>query len=370
MWWAFAHIADQKTKSMTKAGLRNVERSSLAQSGGAIALRRSRPVGGQPRSLFASETEALHAAKAFVHQVWEAQGELWDPEFPENGSFSQVEKRSTPGGAKSHWYFDCYQPAGREQGTGRGVRQYLGVVGDPGIEARVQAFNQIKLKRRHFAAIVGGLTESGLPSPPRFLGRLINALARSGLFVGGGVLLGTPAYQTYDALLGEQLAQAPGTHGELGTKNLRSVSIAVASLDPERVLHELLRVDPTFQTSETAAGWQFANRAGYRVKAIRVHGDTFAERLALFQMEDAVRGVVLSGPGIAVLVPSPLRFALAKHMGRLNGSAGNQATERKNRLQAGQLLSLLDAAALQEAMCDASASARRLHLPWIDATTL
>ena len=347
-----------------------MERSSLAQSGGAVALRRSRPVGGQPRSLFASETEALHAAKAFVHQVWEAQGELWDPEFPENGSFSRVEKKSVQGGIRSHWYFDCYQPAGRQQGTGRGVRQYLGVAGDPLIEARVEAFKRVKSKRGQFAAIVGGLTHSGLPSPPRFLGRLISALARSDVFVGGGVLLGTPAYQTYDALLGQQLRQAPGTHGELGTKNLRSVSIAVASLHPDKILGELLRVDPTFHASEFVAGWQFTNLAGYRVKAIRAHGDTFAERLALFQMEDAVRGAVLSGSGIAVLVPSPLRFALAKHMGRLNGSAGNQATERKNRLQAGQLLSLLDAGALQEAMRDASASARRLHLPWIDATTL
>lgn len=84
------------------------------------------------------------------------------------------------------------------------------------------------------------------------------------------MLLGTPAYQTYDAILSVALAHAPGTHGELGARNIRSVTIAVQSLRLSQVLDELAHIDPRFQASETDHGWQFLNQAQYRVKATRL----------------------------------------------------------------------------------------------------
>ncbi len=263
---------------------------------------------------FASQTQALAAVQALAERLREAKDRLWDPDFPENGSFSRVQKRSPAGEGRAHWYFDCYQPAGRKQGTGKGIRRYIGAVGDPHVEARIQAFNKVKTCRGQFAAEVAALTASGLPSPPRFIGKLINAIARAGIFNQGGVLLGTPAYQTYDAILGVVLVQAPGTHGELGARNIRTVTVAVHSLDVPAVAGELIHIDPTFEASETEQGWQFLNRAGYRVKVTRIAGSTAANQIACFLADDALNALVLSGSGVSVRVPAPVRFALAKQI--------------------------------------------------------
>lgn len=125
---------------------------------------------------FLSQTHALAAAQDLAERLRQAQSRLWDPIFHENGSFSRVQKQSSGGVRRAHWFFDCYQPAGKRQGTGRGVRRYIGAAGDPAVEARIQSFNIIKNKRAVFANEVAALTSSGLPFPRALSGALSTPL--------------------------------------------------------------------------------------------------------------------------------------------------------------------------------------------------
>jgi hypothetical protein len=114
--------------------------------------------------------------------------ESFTSEFSSNGRFVAVEVKG-----KKYWYFDTPKREGGGQD-----RRYVGPVDDPEITKRVEAFKDLKGRRR----LVSALTrEASLPRPLSMTGQVVEELAKAGFFRLRGVLVGTVAYQCYSAAL-------------------------------------------------------------------------------------------------------------------------------------------------------------------------
>ncbi len=93
------------------------------------------------------------------------------------------------------------------EGVGR--RQvYLGTVCDRKAEAAAQRYRDDMEEGRQRRRTVSALKRLGIPAPPLEAGRVLEALARAGLFEAGGVLVGTTAYQCYPCIVGHMLPSA------------------------------------------------------------------------------------------------------------------------------------------------------------------
>lgn len=183
----------------------------------------------------------------------------------------------------------------------------------------------------------------------------------AGLFRHGGILVGTVAFQCYSSYLGVRLPMASVLTGDADIVQDYAISAEVAdSLPP--ILGHLKGLDPTFRAIPHISGSlrsnAFRNQSGYRVEFLTTnrgsddYGDEPAKMPALggasaeplrfmdFLIRDPVRSILLHGPGVSVVVPSPERYAVHKLIiaGRRHNDAGGDAKRQKDILQAQLLL--------------------------------
>lgn len=252
----------------------------------------------------------------------------FDETFPENGSFAKVKGAN----GQLFWYYKGYN-RGVENADSKRFSKYVGPVADTDVTARIERFKRVKASYRERRSLVTSLTAAGLPSPPRIVGDIVDVLWRAGLFRLHGVLVGTAAFQTYAGLLGVRLPSAPLMTGDVDFAQFHSVSVSVDDSIPP-VLEALRQVDATFReipnlaNPRAAAG--FSNATGFKVEFLTPNRskDDFAGepapmpalggasaqplRYLDFLIHQPVRSVMLHKGGIAVLVPSPERFAVHK----------------------------------------------------------
>lgn len=257
---------------------------------------------------------------------------MFDEQFPENGSF--VAREVTKGeDTRRYWYYVGYQPASAVGGKAKRYSRYVGPADDPAIGERVKRFQRIKKVRQERASLVAALTGAGLPRPVTVMGRVIEALAKAGLFRLRAVLVGSAAYQTYSGLLGVRLQQTFAMTGDVDVAQFRSISIGVEDRIPN-VLDVLREVDASFrpqaQLDERRGTTIFTSDAQLRVDFLTPRsrdedgtgaplpmpalGGAAAQPWSFldYLIHQPVRSVVLYGPGIAVNVPAPERFAVHK----------------------------------------------------------
>jgi hypothetical protein len=204
--------------------------------------------------------------------------DLFDAQFPENGTFLVRRKTNRAGAIRSYAYYHGYRPATDAQDRGTRYSYYIGPADDPAIGEQIARFNRIKAVRAERSSTVGALIGAGMPRPQANIGRTIEGLARAGYFPSRAVLIGLAAYQTYSGVLGVRLSKILGATGD---ENVLMVHHGgdgptpgpMATLGPRSVAAQ-----PT--------------------------------RLLDFLIAKPVRSIVLHGPGIAVTVPSPERYAV------------------------------------------------------------
>jgi hypothetical protein len=290
---------------------------------------------------------------------------MFDDQFPENGSFVTRSVESRDGATRGYFYYQGYRPKNGDPDVKSRFSRYVGPSDDPEIVQRVQRFLEIKAHRKSRAHLVDALTASGLPRPPVVIGRVIEALAKAGVFRLRAVLIGTVAYQTYSGLLGMRLSRAAAMTGDVDLAQFRSISIAVEDSTPP-MLDVLRAVDPTFRPipnrNPRFASTAFVNSANFRLDILTAHrgGDeemgepmkldalagVSAEPLRFmdYLLSAPIRSVVLYGPGVSVNVPAPERFAVHKlivSMRRPTGAVGS-AKSRKDLAQSGELILAFD----------------------------
>jgi hypothetical protein len=278
--------------------------------------------------------------------------ESFTSEFSAAGRFVPVEVKN-----KKYWYFDTPKPEGGTQS-----RRYVGPLDDPEITKRVEAFKDLKADIRGRRRLVATLTrEAYLSRPLQMSGRVVEELANAGCFRLRGVLIGTVAYHCYPGILSRRLDSIATQTGDADFAQFHEISVAVGdSLPP--IMDVVHRVDPTFREipsrMDGRVSTQFVSRdkfkvefltpnrgsddiAGKRVQMPALGGAAaFPLRFLDFLIRQPARAVLLHGPGVPILVPSPERYAVHKLIvGSRRKEDRDTATKAaKDRLQAKSIM--------------------------------
>lgn len=238
--------------------------------------------------------------------------------FAEDGAFVSKTIKG-----RRYWYFQGGAGAERRQ-------RYVGPE-TPELLHRIEQQKEIRDDARERRSLVTTLTRShNLPRPVPEIGDIIAALAKAGVFRLRGVLVGTVAYQTYSAMLGVRLGAAAIQTGDVDIAQFRNVSIAVEDSTPP-VLDVLRDVDKSFRAVPHIVDGRrvtsYAAKSGLRVDFLTPNQGaetgnpqslpalkTDAQPLQFldFLIHDPEQAVILHKAGIAVLVPSPARYAVHK----------------------------------------------------------
>ena len=231
--------------------------------------------------------------------------DLFDPDLPENGSLLVRPNRS--GAPADHAYYQGYRPAAGEAERGQRFARYLGRADDPAVEARIARFQRVKAVRAERTTTVRALIGAGMPRPDRITGRIVEAVARAGVFAEYAVLIGDAAYQTYGGVLGARLSKL----AKAVTDRSPAVQIAVRDRDGLADIRDALHtVDPSFAAEPQTRG-RYRSRSGVRVTIVSPdRPEDGASDPIGFLLTDPVQAIVLHGPGIPITVPAPERYAV------------------------------------------------------------
>jgi hypothetical protein len=303
-------------------------------------------------------------------------------DFPVSGRFITMESRG-----RRYWYFDTPRAGGGKD------RRYVGPVDDEEITRRVENFKDLKADARARRKIVSTLVrEAYLPRPESFIGDIVQTLAAAGFFRLRGVLVGTVAFQCYPVLLGIRLPNTALQTADADFAQFHSISAAVGDALPS-ILEVLRKVDPTFREiphqTDSRQSTKFVNRSGYKVEFLTPNtgsaeyddhpvsmpalGGASAQPLRFldFLIHQPVRAVMLHASGIAVLVPSPERYAVHKLIvaSRRRVDADGTAKSRKDRLQSKALMEAMIESRQSEDLADAYMEAWDRGESWKTAIT-
>ncbi len=253
--------------------------------------------------IIASMTRPLSLAQHTLYADLLDQGsdDLFDPDLPENGSL--LVRGNRRGASAEHAYYQGYRLAAGDTARGQRYSRYLGRADDPVVAAMIARFQRIKAVRAERATTVRALIGAGMAKPNRMTGRIVEALARAGLFPEHAVLIGKVAYQTYDGILGVSLSKSRAEAA------LDRPDVEVAIRDREQlkdILNTLRSVDPSFDPKTPgSATYRSANGISFSV----AHAARDSSVLTTFLIDRPARAIVLHGPGIPVTVPAPERYA-------------------------------------------------------------
>jgi hypothetical protein len=271
-------------------------------------------------------------------------------EFDPAGSFI---KRTIRGG--QYWYFRSPMTEGSRP------EKYAGP-DSPELADRIARHRTEKSGHKDRRALVSALIRSGLRGPDARTGRILEALAKAGVFRLRTVVVGTAAYQTYPGLIGARLSTTNAMTDDLDLAQFGGISLAVEDTVEIPFLDILRGVDPDFQPVPSIFSpnhpTRFALGDHYRVEILTpMQGPsddtpvglpalkTNAQPLRFldFLIDREVQAVALWGAGIPINVPAPERYALHKLLvSRLRLSTGeSQAKATKDMRQAGELISVL-----------------------------
>lgn len=281
----------------------------------------------------------------YAELVERCAGAAFDNSFVGNGAFT----RKTVNG-RHYWYF---------QATADGVRsqKYAGPE-TPELLQRIERHQAALDDERERRTLVSTLVRSfGMPQPVAEIGETVAALARAGIFRLRSVLVGTAAYQTYSAMLGEKLPSAILQTGDVDIAQFANVSASVEERMPP-ILDILKAVDKTFRAVPTTHGnavTSYAAKGGFVVDFLTPNQgrdtdkprrlpalgtDAQPLRFLDFLLHNPEPAVLLYGSGVYINVPSPHRYAVHKLMISRRRQEG-AAKRDKDIHQAEVLLTLL-----------------------------
>ncbi len=265
--------------------------------------------------------------------------------FAQKGSFVAKTVRG-----RRYWYFQDPTEQGRAQ-------RYVGPE-TPALLERIARHKLMQEGHHDLRTLVATLARSALlPRPSQPCGEIVAALADAGVFRLQGVLIGTMAYQTYSAMLGERLPATLMQTDEVDVAHIADMSVAADDTMPS-IITALKHADPSFRlvphkrgrthvTSYKATGGPRVNlltpiRGPAINRPLGVHAfnvDAQPHRFLDFLIRNPEQAVLLHGNGVHVVVPSPERYMLHKLIvaRRVVGAAKAEKDIR----QAGALLDVL-----------------------------
>jgi hypothetical protein len=294
----------------------------------------------------------------YAELVQQSLDAAFDDQFPENGSFVTKTQKG-----RKYWYYEGYETTAGGTTQARKYSKYAGPHDAPEIAKRVEAFRRTKTSFKERRSLVTSLRDIGLPTPPAFVGEVVEALWKAGIFRLRGVLVGTPAYQTYAGVLGVRLPAAPIMTGDVDFAQFHSVSMLVKDTMPP-MLETLQSVDKTFRERahlNSKATTAYVNAKNFNVEFLAPNqgsdenagkpakmpalGGASAQALRYldFLINKPIQAVLLHKSGVAVTVPAPERYAVHKLIVSVlrKGDPNGSVKARKDAQQAGSLIEAL-----------------------------
>ena len=294
-----------------------------------------------------------------------------DATGPVNGTFTKQRR-----GVRDYWYHRGYERP--LTGIGRSTLTYVGIAGDPDVEARVATQTARHAVYRSRRALAARLRRSGLPAPQPIEGAILAALAEAGLFTSGSTLVGTAAFQTYGGILNARLQSYRTQDIDLAQPSGLKLGARQA---PPDLLTDLKEIDasfaPFFHSAFPRLAAGIRNASGFGIEFLTPLRRTSSEPLAAvagvpglgaqklrfldYLIAEPVPSLVLHDAGTAVMVPQPMRYAVHKLMlTALRGISAGAATSPKSAKDLAQAELLIEAADVARAGVD-------LGVAWLDA---
>lgn len=285
-----------------------------------------------------------------LDQCVAAEGEVRAGAMP-RGSF--VSK--TIGGA-TYWYMQHTAGAEKKQTyLGRESPELLQFMHDAGGLRKTLRSDQARRRELvHMLAAGGAARETGA------VVQALTILAAAGMFRGGGVLVGTQAFNTYANMLGVRFEQQTMRTADIDIAY--GVAMAMSrDLPSSNILEALQASEPRFfavpglDPREPSTSLKVRGR-DIRIDFLTTTGKRGATKpLSMprfgiaaqplpsidYLIADATLAVIVGGSGVLVHVPSPARFALHKLWVAKQRNVSEQAKARKDLRQAEQLLTVL-----------------------------
>lgn len=258
-------------------------------------------------------------------------------------------------GGKGYWYSKF------RIGT-KVTHKYIG----PDNEETRQRVNLTKSDRESLAAFdkrcslwVSQLRTAGLPTLDRSSGKLLNAMAKSGVFRLGGTLVGTHAFRLYTAELGAWVTgRAAAMTEDIDIAAFENLSMAIDdATDPHLpAALELLGLEPVpgLKAGQDGVRWRmkgggsaldfltpsFSEDEGVtHLPALGVRAQSL--HFMNYLIADPIPAVALYRQGVLVQIPKPERFAVHKLIIATRRTGPNRSKARKDRAQAKSLLRVL-----------------------------
>lgn len=258
--------------------------------------------------------------------------------------------------AREYWYF--------RTSTANGAQRRDIYVGpdSPMLQKRIAEHRVAKDSYKERRALVAALLRTGMRGPDPMTGRLLDAMAKAGVFRMRGVVVGTAAYQTFPGLLGVKLGNTNSITDDLDIAMFKTISVAVDDRIEGRFIDILRSVDPAFEpipeTFYPGRSCHYALGSRFRVDLLTPNrGPNDQEPVALpsiqadaeplryldFLIYREVQAVSLYGAGVPINVPAPERYCLHKLIvsRKRIQTAESQAKSRKDLRQVGELLAVL-----------------------------
>jgi hypothetical protein len=257
----------------------------------------------------------------------------------------------------TYGYFQYSDPGGR-------LRQvYLGrkdAVLDRVIDRFLSERETFKPDTEHLQRLCAQLRAGGALATDTASSRVLKALADSGVFQMGAVLVGTHAFSVLGNLLGVKWVRSSlrTQDLDLGAEGSMSIGIPQIAADVPGVLERLemgfLPV-PALNPKHPSTSYKVRGKSLRLdlLTPLRSRKETHPRIISRFKaaaqplphldylIEAFERGAVVNGGGILVNVPSPARFGIHKLIVAAERGAAVHTKMEKDLLQAGQVLSVL-----------------------------
>lgn len=257
-------------------------------------------------------------------------------------------------GGKHYWY--------TQQRIGdRIIKRYIGPDTDElreRIENRIQRAEEKQAFDDRSGQLIRQLRSANLRAPDQTTGKLLNAMARSGVFRLGGTLVGTHAFRLYEAELGVRfITPSSGITEDIDIAAFQRLCLVIDdSTDPHLAkafdmlgLKELpaLKGPSSGRWAMTGGGASvefltpsFEEEEGIkRLESLNVSAQSL--HFLNFLIADPIPAVAIYRSGVLVRIPRPERFAIHKLIISQRRKGVSQAKARKDIEQAVLLIGRL-----------------------------
>jgi hypothetical protein len=251
-----------------------------------------------------------------------------------------------------YWYYQVITAKGQVQRyIGRESEELLNQIQDA--KASIEENQPILDERRRLVAML--IAGGAVPEKGRS-GKILQGMADAGLFVSGGVLVGSFAFACYANMLGVQLDDALRRTEDMDFSVDRELEVGVV----RELKQDLLTAVPDIKTPKQINPWvvpfNMLTPDGFQVEFLTTKNSphekapieiprfgVHAQPLNYmdYLIEDAQQAVILYGAGIPVVVPNPARYALHKLAVAMRRPIGSQAKIKKDKAQASRLVEVL-----------------------------